>query len=84
MLTGSVAREPASFLDYELAQHGLTPEQVRGYEREEYTHLAIAAAVTSGTADAGLGIRAAARALYLGFVPLAHERYELGDAQKHV
>lgn len=64
-------------LDYELAQHGLTPEQVRGYEREEYTHLAIAAAVTSGTADAGLGIRAAARALYLGFVPLAHERYEL-------
>lgn len=64
-------------LDYELAQHGLTPDQVRGYEREEYTHLAVAAAVASGTADAGLGIRAAARALHLDFVPLTHERYDL-------
>jgi putative molybdopterin biosynthesis protein len=33
--------------------------------------------VASGTADAGLGIRAAAQALGLGFVPLARERYEL-------
>lgn len=64
-------------LDYQLEQQGIAPEQVRGYEREEYTHLAVAAAVASGTADAGLGIRAAARALQLDFVPLAHERYDL-------
>jgi putative molybdopterin biosynthesis protein len=63
--------------DYELAQRGITPDQVRGYEREEYTHLAVAAAVASGTADVGLGIQAAARALDLAFVPLAMERYEL-------
>jgi putative molybdopterin biosynthesis protein len=64
-------------LDYELGKLGIDPAKVRGYEREEYTHLAVAAAVASGTADAGLGIRAAARALELDFVPLAHERFDL-------
>ncbi len=64
-------------LDYELEQRGIDPSQIRGYAREEYTHLAVAAAVASGVADLGLGIMAAARALDLDFVPLAHERYEL-------
>jgi putative molybdopterin biosynthesis protein len=64
-------------LDYELDQLGIAPATIRGYEREEYTHLAVAAAVASGVADAGLGIRAAARALALDFAPLAQERYDL-------
>ncbi len=64
-------------LDYELGQLGIEPADVRGYDHEEYTHLAVAAAISSGTADAGLGIRAAARALELDFVPLAQERYDL-------
>ncbi|MCZ2113010.1 MAG: molybdopterin biosynthesis protein [Anaerolineae bacterium] len=70
-------------LDYELGKLGIEPEAVRGYEREEYTHLAVAAAVSSGAADAGLGIRAAARALKLDFVPLAHEAYELVIPRRH-
>lgn len=64
-------------LDYELGQRNITPEQVQGYEREEYTHLAVAAAVASGSADCGMGIRAAALALGLDFIPVAHERYDL-------
>jgi len=64
-------------LDYRLGQLGIAPEQVRGYEREEYTHLAVAAAVRSGVADCGLGVRAAARALDLDFVPVEWERYDL-------
>ena len=64
-------------LDYELGKLGLGTDQVRGYGREEYTHLAVAAAIASGTADFGLGIQAAARALQLDFVPLAHEQYDL-------
>ncbi len=64
-------------LDYELGKRGIVPEQVTGYEREEYTHLAVAAAISSGTADIGLGVVAAARALQLDFVPLAQERYDL-------
>ena len=64
-------------LDYKLAQLGIDPGGVRGYEREEYTHLAVAAQVASGAADAGLGVMAAARALDLGFTPLLEERYDL-------
>ncbi|CUS03623.2 Molybdopterin biosynthesis protein [Candidatus Promineifilum breve] len=70
-------------LDYELGKLGIDPAAVRGYEREEYTHLAVAAAVASGAADAGLGIRAAARALNLDFAPLAHETYELVIPRAH-
>lgn len=64
-------------LDFEIGKIGLTPEEIKGYGREEYTHLAVAAAVASGVADAGLGIAAAARALNLDFVPLFKERYDL-------
>ena len=64
-------------LDYELGKRGVDPQRIRGYRREEYTHLAVAAAVASGTADVGLGIRAAAAALELDFVPLAQEQYDL-------
>jgi putative molybdopterin biosynthesis protein len=63
--------------EYELGQRNIDPAAVPGYEREEFTHLAVAAAVASGAANAGLGIRAAAEALDLDFVPLAFEQYEL-------
>lgn len=64
-------------LDFEIGKISLKPEEIKGYEREEYTHLAVAAAVASGVADAGLGIAAAARALRLDFEPLVRERYDL-------
>ncbi len=48
-----------------------------GYECEEYTHMSVAAAVASGNADAGMGIKAAATALGLDFIPVAEERYDL-------
>jgi putative molybdopterin biosynthesis protein len=64
-------------LDYELSQRGIDPAQVDGYEREEYTHLAVAAAVASGSADCGMGIRSASVALNLDFIPVTHERYDL-------
>lgn len=64
-------------LDYALGKLGLDPEAIRGYRQEEYTHLAVAAAVASGRADCGLGIAAAAQALELDFIPLYQERYDL-------
>lgn len=63
--------------DYLLDQAGLTPDNIYGYEREEHTHLNIAAAIAAGAARAGLGILPAARAFSLDFVPLAEERYDL-------
>jgi putative molybdopterin biosynthesis protein len=64
-------------LDYELARKGLQAGQVRGYRHEETTHAAVAVAVASGVADAGLGVLAAAKALGLDFVPVGEERYDL-------
>jgi putative molybdopterin biosynthesis protein len=64
-------------LDYKLRQIGVDPSQLKGYDREEYTHLAVAATVSGGAADVGLGILGAARALNLDFVPLLQERYDL-------
>ena len=68
------------FLDYSLAQDNIDPKNITGYEREEFNHLAVAAAVKGGSADAGLGIRAAATTLGMDFIPLAWEDYELAIA----
>ncbi len=64
-------------LDYMLGKLGIEAGDVAGYDREEYTHLAVAAAVAGGRADVGLGILSAARALSVDFVPLLEEQYDL-------
>ncbi len=64
-------------LDYLLQKQGLSKEQILGYEREEFTHLAVAVAVASGAADVGLGIQSAAEALGLDYVLVGEERYDL-------
>ncbi len=64
-------------LDFHLNLFGIPAASVRGYAQEEYTHLAVAAAIASGRADTGLGIPAAASALDLDFIPLYQERYDL-------
>ena len=64
-------------LDELLARASLTPADVQGYHSQEPSHTAVAQAVASGAADAGLGIEAAAYEKGLGFVPLTQERYHL-------
>ncbi|GBE58017.1 molybdopterin molybdenumtransferase [bacterium BMS3Abin01] len=70
-------------LDYKLKQSDIDAVDISGYEREEYTHMAVAAAVKDGAADAGLGILAAARALKLDFIAVATERYDLAIPDRH-
>lgn len=62
----------------------LSPDQILGYEHEEYTHMSVAAAVANGSVDAGMGIRAAAVALNLDFIPVAEERYDLIVPEKFI
>jgi putative molybdopterin biosynthesis protein len=64
-------------LDYYLQKLDIRASSVQGYAQEEYTHLAVAAAVASGRADTGLGIPVAASALALDFISLFQERYDL-------
>jgi len=76
-----VNRQPGSgtriLLDYELQKAGINAAGIMGYRSEEYTHMSVAMAVTSGRADVGLGIMAAAQALNLDFIPIVRERYDL-------
>ncbi|MSP39231.1 MAG: molybdopterin biosynthesis protein [Deltaproteobacteria bacterium] len=64
-------------LDYELKKLSIDGAAIAGYEREEFTHMAVGVAIASGLADAGLGVRAAANALRLDFIPVANEEYDL-------
>jgi putative molybdopterin biosynthesis protein len=69
-------------LDHELRQRDIAADDILGYHREEHTHLAVAAAVAAGRADAGLGILAATRPFGLDFVPVAQEPYDLVVTQE--
>jgi putative molybdopterin biosynthesis protein len=64
-------------LDELLAAANLNAVDISGYEHTEPSHAAVAHAVLSGQADAGLGIEAAAVQAGLGFVPLVKENYHL-------
>ena len=71
-------------LDYRLSQIGINPAEIIGYQHEEFTHMAVAVAVLSGTVDAGLGIYAAATALDLDFIPVVTEQYDLIIPAEHL
>jgi len=63
--------------DYKLDQAGISSDAVKGYDHEEFTHMAVAVDILSGAADCGMGIHAAAKALDLDFVPIEQEQYDL-------
>jgi putative molybdopterin biosynthesis protein len=65
-------------LEHWLDEAGLSSSQLQRLPGDgENSHVAVAAAVASGVADAGIGIEAAARSFGLGFVPLVEEDYFL-------
>ena len=64
-------------LDHVLKKERLNTGSIKGYQHEEFTHMAVAVDVLSGAADCGIGIYAAAKALGLDFVPLIREQYDL-------
>ncbi|RME25035.1 MAG: molybdopterin biosynthesis protein [Deltaproteobacteria bacterium] len=70
-------------LDYNLRKLGMSPDAIKGYQRQAGTHLAVAAAVASGAADCGLGVLSAARAMGLDFIEVARERYDLVIPVEH-
>jgi putative molybdopterin biosynthesis protein len=76
-----VNRQPGSgtriLLDYLLKEKGLAKEKLIGYNREEFTHLAVAAQIEAGNGDVGLGIASAAESFDLDFIPIIEERYDL-------
>lgn len=65
-------------LDEQLRLHGIPASSLWGYDQEETSHMGVAAKVSSGEADVGVGIEKAARIVSgVDFVPLVRERYDL-------
>jgi len=70
--------------DYLLKKEGISAEDIKGYDREGATHMAVAAAIQGGSADAGMGILSAAKALGLDFVPVGNEEYDFAIPVKYL
>lgn len=66
-----------TILDALLAARGIDPDDLNGYAQEVHGPPAVAAAIRSGYADAGICTSGIASANGLRFVPLAHHDYEL-------
>lgn len=65
-------------LDEQLRLHGISPDQLSGYDSEESNHLGVAGKVASGEADVGVGIEKVASIVgNIDFIPLIQERYDL-------
>lgn len=64
-------------LDRHLRELNINPFMIKGYDKEEYTHMSVASAVLTGLADTGLAVLSSAKALDLDFIPVARERYDL-------
>jgi len=71
-------------LDYNLNKLNIDFKNIKGYYREEFTHLAVAAAVEAGDADAGLGVYSVANMMGLDFIPVCNEEYDLAIPEEYL
>ncbi|MCL4341016.1 MAG: molybdopterin biosynthesis protein [Candidatus Thermoplasmatota archaeon] len=75
-----VNRNPGSgtriLIDSMLASSGIAGESIPGFSYEVKTHYAVANAIWSGRADAGIAIRQAAVMYGLDFIPVGKEEYD--------
>ncbi|MBP9989189.1 MAG: molybdopterin biosynthesis protein [Ruminococcus sp.] len=62
--------------DYLLNKYGISPDEIKGYRNEEFTHTAVAALIAAGNADTGMGIYSAAKMYGLDFIPICNEEYD--------
>ena len=63
-------------VDYLLKKNKIQEQDILGYHREMTTHMAVAAAIHGSTADAGVGVLSAAKAMDLDFIPIGYEDYD--------
>ncbi len=63
--------------DYLISKNGMTKDEIDGYRNEEFTHTAVAALISAGNADCGLGIYSAAKMYDLDFIEICVEEYDI-------
>jgi putative molybdopterin biosynthesis protein len=71
-----------TILDQLLVSSNINSKEINGYGNEEFTHVAVAAMIASGAANAGFGIKAAASQFRLNFIPVIKEAYVLANDRK--
>lgn len=65
-------------MDTQLKRLGISPQQVKGYDRVMQSHLTMAGAIAAGEADLAIGTERISRQIEeLDFIPLLEERYDL-------
>jgi Molybdopterin biosynthesis enzyme len=62
--------------DYLLKKNGVSSDEIRGYDKEFTTHLAVATAVKNKAFDCGLAVKTAAIIMDLDFIPVGNEEYD--------
>ena len=67
-----------AIFDQLIKLNNINKKNINGYEIEEFTHTAVAAMISSGHADVGFGLKAAAAQFELSFLPLITETYVIG------
>ncbi|MFW2488828.1 helix-turn-helix domain-containing protein [Clostridium chromiireducens] len=77
-----INREPGSgsrvLLDQYLRLNGINTSDVKGYEKETFSPMAIVSAVARGSADLGVGTeRTFLHSKEIDFIPMQKERYDL-------
>ena len=70
--------------DYKLKGLGISPEEIKGYDFEASTHMSVAALVSSDSADVGMGIQSAAKAMDLDFIPIGEEEYDFALPESYL
>lgn len=71
---GSGAR---ALFDEKLRIHNIAPSDIKGYDKEQLSHLDVASAVANSHADVGIGIQKTAKLINVEFIPLITERYDI-------
>jgi putative molybdopterin biosynthesis protein len=72
-------------LDENLKLLGIYGSSINGYTKETQSHLAVASAVSSGSADVGVGSEKIAKQVdNIDFIPLKKERYDLVVKKEHI
>lgn len=67
-----------AILDQLIKLNNINKKEINGYDKEEFTHTAVAAMISSGQANIGFGLKAAAYQFKLSFLPLITEHYVIG------
>ncbi|MFT8321334.1 MAG: helix-turn-helix transcriptional regulator [Bacillus sp. (in: firmicutes)] len=77
MINREIGSGARILLDEQLRLHRIKKENVNGYNHECTSHYSVAAGISQGKADIGVGIERTSQSAGIDFIPMIKERYDL-------